>query len=147
MVGSLPNGETTTVVFAGGGSGGHLYPALAVAHELRSRLDSVRLVFLGTNRSVEHRILENVNCEFVPQELTVNTSNATFRTGATAIAAAGSTDRVFYNRTVDADIGTLSLIDSSDELIIPVTGSLLIYTFAGTTGPSWKFEVQWSEIE
>lgn len=69
MVGSLPNGEATTVVFAGGGSGGHLYPALAVAHELRSRLDSVRLVFLGTNRSVEHRILENVDCEFVPQEL------------------------------------------------------------------------------
>ena len=86
----------------------------------------------------------------VPQNLNLgstNTSNATFRTGATAIAAAGGSDRVLYNRTVDADVGTISIIDSSDELIIPVTGSLLIYTFAGTTGPSWKFEVNWSEIE
>jgi len=70
MVGSLTNGGPVTVVFAGGGSGGHIYPALAVAYELRSRLDSMRLVFLGTNRSVEHRILDGVDCEFVPQDLT-----------------------------------------------------------------------------
>ena len=45
------------VVFAGGGSGGHLYPALAIADALRSDRPEVKAVFMGARRGIEARIL------------------------------------------------------------------------------------------
>ena len=45
------------VVFSGGGTGGHLYPALAIADALRERRPDVRAVFIGAERGLEARIL------------------------------------------------------------------------------------------
>jgi UDP-N-acetylglucosamine--N-acetylmuramyl-(pentapeptide) pyrophosphoryl-undecaprenol N-acetylglucosamine transferase len=47
------------VVFAGGGTGGHVYPALAVAEELmKDRLDS-DILFIGGNRGIEQKIVKD----------------------------------------------------------------------------------------
>ena len=43
------------ILFAGGGTGGHLYPALAVAEELRRAQPSVEILFVGTRRGIEAR--------------------------------------------------------------------------------------------
>lgn len=56
-------------VFAGGGTGGHLYPALALAEAFRRRLSRARFLFLGTQRSIEERILQSADCDWVPQSL------------------------------------------------------------------------------
>ena len=42
---------------AGGGTGGHLYPALAVAGELRRRDPRVAIVFVGARRGLERRLV------------------------------------------------------------------------------------------
>jgi len=44
-------------VFSGGGTGGHLYPALALAEALVSLRPEVRPVFVGAARGVESRVL------------------------------------------------------------------------------------------
>lgn len=44
------------LVFAGGGSGGHLYPALAVADWLEQRCEGLTVTFVGSSRAVESRI-------------------------------------------------------------------------------------------
>ncbi len=44
-------------VFSGGGTGGHLYPALAVADALRRLRPDVRVVFVGARRGLEARVL------------------------------------------------------------------------------------------
>ena len=49
--------DRRVVVFSGGGTGGHLYPALAVADELRSLDPGVRTLFVGSRRGMEGRIL------------------------------------------------------------------------------------------
>jgi UDP-N-acetylglucosamine--N-acetylmuramyl-(pentapeptide) pyrophosphoryl-undecaprenol N-acetylglucosamine transferase len=53
------------VVFAGGGSGGHLYPALAISDALCSLLPDVRPVFVGARRGVEARVLPERGLEHV----------------------------------------------------------------------------------
>ena len=43
-------------VLAGGGTGGHIIPALAIAHELRE-LYSAEVIFIGTSRGMENRLV------------------------------------------------------------------------------------------
>jgi len=50
-------GEAPRVIFAGGGTGGHLYPALALADALRRLDPRTEVLFLGARRGVEARVL------------------------------------------------------------------------------------------
>jgi UDP-N-acetylglucosamine--N-acetylmuramyl-(pentapeptide) pyrophosphoryl-undecaprenol N-acetylglucosamine transferase len=45
------------VVIAGGGTGGHLYPGIAVARELLRRLPDTVVTFAGTARGIEARVV------------------------------------------------------------------------------------------
>jgi UDP-N-acetylglucosamine--N-acetylmuramyl-(pentapeptide) pyrophosphoryl-undecaprenol N-acetylglucosamine transferase len=49
--------EPLVAVFSGGGTGGHLYPALALAAALRERRPDVKPFFVGSERGLEARIL------------------------------------------------------------------------------------------
>ena len=46
-----------TVLFAGGGTGGHLYPGLAIARALVRRDPTVRPFFVGAERGIEKQVL------------------------------------------------------------------------------------------
>jgi UDP-N-acetylglucosamine--N-acetylmuramyl-(pentapeptide) pyrophosphoryl-undecaprenol N-acetylglucosamine transferase len=45
------------VVIAGGGTGGHLYPGIAVARELLRRMPEAKVTFAGTARGIEARVV------------------------------------------------------------------------------------------
>ena len=45
------------VVIAGGGTGGHLYPGIAVARELLARDSATQVTFAGTSAGIEARVL------------------------------------------------------------------------------------------
>ncbi|MDH3727885.1 MAG: undecaprenyldiphospho-muramoylpentapeptide beta-N-acetylglucosaminyltransferase [Myxococcales bacterium] len=45
------------IMVAGGGTGGHLFPGLAVIEELRRRIPGLEVKFVGTARGIEARIL------------------------------------------------------------------------------------------
>jgi UDP-N-acetylglucosamine--N-acetylmuramyl-(pentapeptide) pyrophosphoryl-undecaprenol N-acetylglucosamine transferase len=46
-----------TYIFAGGGTGGHLFPGIAVAQELMRREPDARVLFVGSERDLEASIL------------------------------------------------------------------------------------------
>ncbi len=58
------------VVIAGGGTGGHLYPGLALADELRARDPGTEVVFMGTVYGIEARVVprEGYTIRFIPAE-------------------------------------------------------------------------------
>jgi UDP-N-acetylglucosamine--N-acetylmuramyl-(pentapeptide) pyrophosphoryl-undecaprenol N-acetylglucosamine transferase len=58
-----------TVLLAGGGTGGHLYPGISVAQSLRRVMSDATPVFLCTTRDIDRTILEPTGFEFIPQPI------------------------------------------------------------------------------
>jgi len=49
--------KAPNILLAGGGTGGHLYPALAIADEIRRLEPASRFLFLGTKGKIEARVV------------------------------------------------------------------------------------------
>jgi len=54
------------VILSGGGTGGHLYPALALGQKLRAQNPRLQLIFIGSERDVEKNIMNKYGVNFVP---------------------------------------------------------------------------------
>ncbi len=52
-----PETVAMRVIFAGGGTGGHLFPGLAVAREFQRRDSMTEILFVGTEQGIEYRVL------------------------------------------------------------------------------------------
>lgn len=51
-------------VVTGGGTGGHIYPALAIARGLQERYSGCEILYIGTNRGLEADIVPKAGLEF-----------------------------------------------------------------------------------
>ncbi len=58
--------KQTTIVFAGGGTGGHLFPGIAVAEALLRHDPHARLLFAGSERDVERSIIARSGFAHLP---------------------------------------------------------------------------------
>ncbi|HEX6989145.1 MAG TPA: undecaprenyldiphospho-muramoylpentapeptide beta-N-acetylglucosaminyltransferase [Bacillota bacterium] len=56
--------ERLRVMMTGGGTGGHVYPALAVASELRRLVPAVEFLYVGTREGLESRIVPAAGLPF-----------------------------------------------------------------------------------
>lgn len=64
MVKPIKTLQVKHILIAAGGTGGHVYPALAVAHYLREQ--GVKVTWVGTVKGLEHRIIPAAN---IPLEI------------------------------------------------------------------------------
>jgi len=55
---------TYRFLFAGGGTGGHLYPAIAVAQKILELQPNAKILFVGTKKKIEARVLPKLGFEF-----------------------------------------------------------------------------------
>lgn len=53
------------VIISGGGTGGHLYPALAIGQKLREKAPGLKLTFVGSRRNLEKELMERHGAHFV----------------------------------------------------------------------------------
>lgn len=61
--------ESPLIVFAGGGTGGHLYPAMSLMSAIRRSVPKARFLLFGSNRSMDGRVVGGSDCELVCQPL------------------------------------------------------------------------------
>ena len=61
--------DAKPILFAGGGTGGHLYPGIAVAEALRASGSPYSPLFLCTTREIDRVILQPTGFEFIPQPI------------------------------------------------------------------------------
>ena len=51
------------VIMAGGGTGGHIYPAIAIADKIRERAGGSEILFVGTSRGLEKELVPKAGYE------------------------------------------------------------------------------------
>ncbi|GBD94035.1 UDP-N-acetylglucosamine--N-acetylmuramyl-(pentapeptide) pyrophosphoryl-undecaprenol N-acetylglucosamine transferase [bacterium BMS3Abin05] len=95
--------------FAGGGTGGHLFPALALADEINRRFPAAEITFWGTKRGIEAKIIPETayKLEYIPvrgfqRRLTAGHLLFPFVLAASVVKAL----RVFLKNRPKAVIGT-----------------------------------------
>ncbi len=58
-----------TILIAAGGTGGHLYPTIAIADEIKRQRPDIRIVFVGTHDRIEAREVPRAGYEFFPIQI------------------------------------------------------------------------------
>ncbi len=58
--------STPRIFISGGGTAGHLYPALALGRKLLEREPDTEITYIGSSRALEKRIMQEYNVDFVP---------------------------------------------------------------------------------
>lgn len=57
-------GEKMRVLLAGGGTGGHIYPALAIANKIKDEYPTTDILYVGTNTGLEAKIVPKEGWNF-----------------------------------------------------------------------------------
>lgn len=58
--------KTLTVIISGGGTGGHVYPAIAISNALREDYDIERVIYVGCPNSIEEKVANEHELDFLP---------------------------------------------------------------------------------
>ena len=97
------------VLLAGGGTGGHIYPALAVAEGLQKAYSDLELLYVGTKKGLENTIVPKsglpfatITVEGLPRKL----SPAFFRAGFKAMEGGFEALQIVRQFKPDLVIGT-----------------------------------------
>ena len=54
------------IFFAGGGTGGHIYPALAIAQQIKNLQPDANITFFCSDRAIDSQILAKTGFRYIP---------------------------------------------------------------------------------
>lgn len=52
------------VVISGGGTGGHIYPAVAIIEELKKRDNNIDILYIGSKNSMESELIPSLEINY-----------------------------------------------------------------------------------
>lgn len=103
---------TMKVLFAGGGTAGHINPALAVAQRLKERLDDVQIEFAGSQGRIEERLVPKAGYKLVTvkmhglrRKLNIQNIFGNIKTVSEIFASTGKMKRYLKEYKPDVVIG------------------------------------------
>jgi UDP-N-acetylglucosamine--N-acetylmuramyl-(pentapeptide) pyrophosphoryl-undecaprenol N-acetylglucosamine transferase len=97
------------VIVTGGGTGGHIYPALAIAKGILAREPESQILYVGTNEGMEARLVPEAGIDFqgvsgqgLPRKLSIDT----IKVGAKSFKALWETKQILKEFKPDLVVGT-----------------------------------------
>src|ERR1043165_5387189 len=84
----------TRIVFAGGGTGGHLYPGLAIARALVRARPNIEPFFVGALRGIERDVLPKTEFQHLLLDLHPLYRSAVWKNAKTISSAVGAWRRI-----------------------------------------------------
>ena len=57
-------GDNMKVVISGGGTGGHIYPAVAIIEELKKRDSNIDILYIGSKNSMESELIPSLGINY-----------------------------------------------------------------------------------
>jgi len=57
------------VIICGGGTGGHLFPALAIGRKLKEKNPDIKITFVGGSRKLEKELMQYYEADFIPLKI------------------------------------------------------------------------------
>ncbi len=97
------------VIFTGGGTGGHVNPAIALADKMRSLSPGASIVFVGTPRGIENKLvpkagypLRHVDVRPLARRLTLSN----LRAALLAVTSVGKAEKLLREEKPDLVVGT-----------------------------------------
>ncbi len=57
------------VVVTGGGTGGHIYPALAIIEGVKANFPNVKIIYIGTTTKMESKLIPDLGIEYIGIEM------------------------------------------------------------------------------
>lgn len=97
------------VIVTGGGTGGHIYPALAIAKGILAQEPSVEILYVGTREGMEARLVPETGIDFQGvsgQGLPRKISLETVKVGAKSFKALWETKQILKKFKPDLVVGT-----------------------------------------
>jgi len=97
------------VIVTGGGTGGHIYPALAIAKGILAQQKNAKVLYIGTREGMEARLVPEAGIEFAGvsgQGLPRKLSLETVKVGGKSIKALWETKQILKRFKPDLVVGT-----------------------------------------
>jgi len=54
------------IAIAAGGTGGHIFPGIAIARELQKQLDECEVIFIGSKNGIENKLVKEYGYQCIP---------------------------------------------------------------------------------
>ena len=61
--------EIKRIIFSGGGTGGHIYPAMALYRRMKEKNPELEVLYIGTKRGLESSIVPKAGLNFASIEI------------------------------------------------------------------------------
>lgn len=105
----MKGADSVRVIVTGGGTGGHIYPALAIAKGMQSADPQTEILYVGTDIGMEAKLVPEAGLKFtsVPgQGLPRKISVETLKVGAKSVKALWETKQILKKFKPDLVVGT-----------------------------------------
>jgi UDP-N-acetylglucosamine--N-acetylmuramyl-(pentapeptide) pyrophosphoryl-undecaprenol N-acetylglucosamine transferase len=94
------------IIFTGGGTGGHIFPAIAVADELKKNYEDVKILFVGAKGRIEEKIVPANNYELKTIEITGLTKKNILKLPFKLLKALKDCKKILNDFKPDVVVGT-----------------------------------------
>lgn len=112
------------VVISGGGTGGHIYPALAIASGIKDRLPASNILYVGTQQGLESKIVPQTGLDFVTVDISGLNRSSLLKASASLVKFPSS---IFQAWSIIKGFGPQIVVGTGGYVSFPVVSAATLF--------------------